>query len=589
MHPANHLPHGRSRPGRSSLARVIVRSSLLLPMPLLLACVGSIEHQPFGPDDPAGPTYTPPPDKPTGPQPDSAPTTGFIPSAAGPASQFMRLSHTQWENTVRDLFGLSAEPGLSKQFVNEGLRAHFDNQGGDLEVSGQLWFDYNKAAGALATQVVRDPKVLTALVPGTGDAAGRAESFIRSFGERAYRRPLTESEVQQYVALYRRAPELSTGTDAFLDGLEIVVSAFLQSPHFLYRIEVGSGVNNGRLVLTDYEVASRLSYGLVRTMPDAQLFQAARGRKLRTREDVLAHAQRLLDSPAGQATIRDLHGQMLRGTDPSELVRDVKLHPQFKPGMGVDMRREAIAFADDIIYAQKKGVTELLTASYTFATERTAPIYGATVPGGDPEKLHRIELDPAKRAGLYTQLGFLATTGTDFNSRPIKRGVKISEGVLCADVPPPPPEVNDPSAPQLEGKTNRQNFEAATEMEGTICRPCHQTYINPLGFALEHFDGLGAWRDDEKGKPIDATGTYKLGGEVKTFNGAAELMRTIAKGSQAHECYSEHLFEYIYGRTAGEIERSLLQELGRRSRLAVPIKNLILDLVATDAFLTRKP
>jgi hypothetical protein len=552
------------------------------------ACSGSISGGPSAPSDGVPPVDDPA--HPAPPQPDSAPVTGPIASSPGPSSRFLRLSHAQWENTVRDLFRLQTPLGLSKQFINEGLRADFDNQGGDKEVSAQLWFDYNKAAIALATKIVRDPAALQKILPAdaTGDTEARGRAFIRGFGARAYRRPLTDAEIDQHLGLFRQGASLIGSGDAFLDGTEMVVALMLQSPHFLYRTELGGAVKNGRVILTDHEVAARLSYGLVGSMPDDQLLAAATAGKLHGRDDVLAQAGRLLDSPAGQATLRDLHAQLLREVDPTELVRDPKLHPHFSAGIGADMWREMQTFADDVVYGQKRGLGELLTAPYTFVNARLATLYGVTAPGATADKFVRVNLD-GERAGWFTQVGFLAMTATDFNPRPIKRGVTISRRVLCADVPPPPPEVKSPSAPAISGKTNRQAFEAATEMPGTICITCHGTLINPLGFAFEKFDGLGEFRKDEKGLPIDARGTYEFAEGSRSYDGAAGLMKVIAQGRQAHECYAGQLFEYVYGREHAPAEQGLVVELGRRSRLAVPVKTLLLDLVATDAFLTRTP
>ncbi|HEY0705948.1 MAG TPA: DUF1592 domain-containing protein [Polyangia bacterium] len=557
-----------------------------------LACTGSVTDGMEGPGSPPGVNEPgtggpgtgtkPPPDLP----PD-APITGFISSVPAPSAGLLRLSHAQWDNTVRDLFRMSQAPGLSKMFVNEGLRSHFDNQSAEFEVTKELWADYNRAANSLATKIVRDPAALATVLPaGAGDPETRAKTFIKGFGERAYRRPLTDVESTQYLELYRKGNELIGSGDNHLDGIELVVAAFLQAPDFLYRVEVGTGVKNGRIALTDYEVASRLSYGLLNTMPDDQLFAAAAAKKLTTKEGVLEQARRLIESPTAQKIIRDINIQTMRDVDPTELVRDVKLHPLFKAGMGLDMRRETETFLDDIIFKQKKGVHELLTATHTFVNAKTAPVYGVQASG---DAMTRVELNPAQRAGLYTQLGFLSTTATENNPRPVKRAVTLSLNLLCVEVPPPPPEVEDPKAPTLANRTNRQAFEAATEEPGTICVSCHKELINPLGFAFENYDSLGVYRTQDKGLPIDASATYKFAEGPKSYKNALELMKTIAEGKQAHDCYAEHMFQYVYGRAAKDAEHGLTRELGRRSRLKKPIKDLVLDLVATDAFLTRAP
>jgi hypothetical protein len=580
----------------SSTARGLFRGSplLLTISAMVLGCSGSIG---MGLDNagPGGidPVTGLPPSAPgmSMPLPDTAPTTGPIASRAGQSSRFLRLNHRQWENTVRDLLGLAQASGLSRQFVNEGVRTSFDTHGGELEVSGQLWQDYNKAANALATQIARDAAKLNALIPANApaDADGRAKAFITAFGLRAYRRPLTDAEVNQYLAVFRQGPMAIGSGNALADGLELVISVFLNSPHLLYRTELSSTAASGKVALNDYEVANRLSYGLINTMPDQALLDAAAAKQLRTREQVLAQAQRLIDSPAGIATVRDLHEQSIKDVDPSELVRDTKLHPLFKPGIGVDMKEETLAFVNEVIYGQQKSVSELLTASWTMVNSKLAPLYGVTLPGGAGDKFVKVNLDPKQRAGVYTQLGFLAETGTDYNPRPIKRGVHLSDHLLCNKVPPPPPEAAQTPIPNGAGKTNRQSFEAATETPGTACAPCHGRLINPLGFAFEKFDGLGRFRNDENGMPIDATASYEFAEGEKRFDGAVELMNIIAEGKQAHECYSRQLFEYVYARSATDDDGALITELGRRSKLKVPVKALMLDLVATEAFLNRLP
>jgi hypothetical protein len=551
---------------------------------LTAACTGAIGGAP----DPGGEPTPPPPG--AGRLPDTAPTSGPIASLPGPSSRFLRLSHKQWENTMRDLLRLPQAPGLSRQFVNEGVRTSFDTAGGELEVSGQLWQDYNKAANTLATQIARDAAKLTALMPASapGDAEGKARAFIASFGLRAFRRPLTDAEVSQHLALFRQGPQVIASGNELADGLELVIAAFLSSPHLLYRTELSSAATGGKIALTDYEVATRLSYGFLNTLPDQALFDAAAGKQLHTREQVLAQARRLIDSPAGIATLRDLHEQTIRDIDPTELVRDTKLHPLFKPGIGADMKEEVLAFINEVIYGQQKSVSELLTAPWTMIDSKLAPIYGVTLPAGSSGFV-KVNLDGRQRTGLYTQLGFLAQTATDFNSRPIKRGVHLSEHLLCNQVPPPPPEANQTPVPSGAGKTNRQAFEAATEAPGTVCAGCHGKLINPLGFAFEHFDGLGRYREQDSGQPIDTRATYEFAEGNKSYDGAVELMKIVAEGRQAHECYSRQLFEYVYARAAGDSDGPLITELGRRSKLKVSIKSLLADLVATDAFLNRLP
>jgi hypothetical protein len=540
------------------------------------------------PGKPGNPVVPPPPAE-------NAPITGNFASAPGISSRFVRLSHRQWENTVADLFRGTTPTGLSRDFLSEPIRSSFDNNGSVLEVSTALWQDYQKAAAQLAG-AARDAKVHGAFLNG---GAKDAKVFIRNFGLRAYRRPLTDAEVTQYEALFARGAELVGGADPFTDGVELVVEAMLQSPHFLYRTELSTTVTSGRVNLSPYEIASRLSYGVVNSMPDEMLLAAAGAGKL-GRDEVAAHARRLLDSERGKATLADLHAQMFKLSDYGEVKRDPTLFPEFKPEMSADIRTEAETFIREIIYGQNKGVAEMLTAPFTYVNARLAPLYGATVPASQTGFV-KLDLDPAQRAGLYTQIGFLATTATDRAPRSIIRGVHVSLDALCTDLPAPPNV--PPQSPDSTGKTNRQMLEAFTQSKGSVCEGCHANLINPLGFAFENYDGLGKFRTMEKnGLPIDARAKYALSDGEITFNGAVELMKAMASGRQAHECYAQHLFEYLYGRERlreDDLEAALkplagadaavIKEIGRRSRLKAPIKNLIVDLVSTDAFLTRLP
>jgi hypothetical protein len=526
---------------------------------------------------------------------ENAPTTGNFASAPGLSSRFVRLSHRQWENTVIDLFKGMAPANLSRDFLSEPIRSSFNNNGSVLEVSTALWQDYQKAAAQLAT-ASRNAQMQGAFL---NNGAKDAKTFIRNFGLRAFRRPLTDAEVTQYEQHFAKGPQLIGGTDAFADGVELVVEAMLQSPHFLYRTELGTTVVNGRVNLSPFEIAARLSYGIVNSMPDEMLFAAATGNKL-GRDEVSAHARRLLDSERGKATLADLHEQMFKLVDYGEVKRDTGAFPEFKPEMGPDIRTEAETFIREIIYGQNKGVEELLTAPYTYVNGRLAPLYGANVPANQTNFV-RVDLDSKQRAGLYTQIGFLATTATDQAPRSIIRGVHVSLDALCVDLPAPPNV--PPESPSDAGKTNRQMLEAFTQAKGSVCEGCHANLINPLGFAFENYDGLGKFRTMEKnGLPIDASSKYLLSDGEVSFNGAVELMRAMASGRQAHECYAQHLFEYLYGREKlreEELEAALkplaaadagvIKEVGRRSRQKVPIKNMVVDLVSTDAFLTRLP
>jgi hypothetical protein len=565
---------------------------VVLALPLLGGCVGRFDgDRTATPSIPGmggtGGPVAPPPGKP------DDPITGPIASVPGPSSRLVRLNHKQWANTVGDLFRLPSPAPQAKSFLSESVRSSFDNDGSVLEVSPELWQDYQKAAEAVANQVARDAGMLAGLVPSGAptDAAGKVRALVQNLGLRAYRRPLTDAEVSRYVTLFNQGPTLIGSTDAFADGAELLISYLLQSPYFLYRTELSTAVTDGKVLLNDYEVASRLSYGLANTMPDDQLLAAAAAKKLHTRDDVLAHAQRLLGSPRGQATLADFHEQLFHTAAYSTVKRDPMRQPAFTPGLGDAMRQESASFVADVVFGQQKGVSEILTAKYTFANSQLATLYGVKTTAGASDPFVRVDLDPTQRSGLFTQIGFLGSNddATDTTPRPIMRGKHMNLDVLCTQLPAPPNV--PPMLPTNTGNTNRQLIEAFTQQPGSICISCHGAIINPLGFAFEHYDAVGRWRDQDNGSPVDATGTYDFADGTKSFDGAIELMDIISKGTQAHECYARRLFEYLYGRDVadGAADGNLIQEVGRRSRGSASIKAMVLDLLTTDAFLARQP
>jgi hypothetical protein len=242
-----------------------------------------------------------------------------------------------------------------------------------------------------------------------------------------------------------------------------------------------------------------------------------------------------------------------------------------------------------VVFEQERGLPELLTAPYTFANARIAEIYGIDLPRAGADEFVRVDLDPAERAGLLTQVGFLASNGEGTTPNIIMRGVHVARKILCMDLPAPPANV-PPLPPLAVTSTNRQRVEELTK--NAPCNGCHTTIINPLGYALEKLDGVGRYRTEENGQAIDASSSYLLDGEMVSFDGAVELSARIAASQQAHDCYSRHWVEYLYGREVDmgtDADRSLVEQAGSLSSSDASVRELIVNLVATDAFVTRVP
>jgi hypothetical protein len=524
------------------------------------------------------------------PGPDLEPPSVVRP---GSSSRFPRLTHDEWERTVRDLLRLEAEPGLSRTFRADARTggALFDNVGGSYVVDSALWSAYQAAAEQLAEDVVSREAALGALLPAgaTEDAAG-AEAFVREFGGRAYRRPLRPDEVDAYVTLYRAGAGLYGDLDGFRSGVRLVLTAMLQSPYFLYRAELSDQVVDGRIPLTSFERASRLSYALWGTMPDDGLFEAAASGELDTEEGVRAQAERMVRDPRVEARVLDYHEQLLEMERIEGVVVDPAQFPDVPTDLAASAAAELRAFVRDTF---RRGGTfrDLLTSNRTFVNADLAGVYGLS--GDFPEdELVAVELDPAERAGLFTQVGFLASRSSAGNPDPIYRGVFMAERMNCihlasppANVPPVPPIMPDP-----DGRipTNREMVRQHTE-ENLVCAGCHAQVINPFGFPFENYDAVGAFRtEDRYGNVIDAAAEPPVGRIPTPVDDAVEMVRLMADDDGAHACYVESWTQYLLGRGGAEEDAALGEALGPRSRAGeLDLRQLLVEIVTSPAFLDR--
>lgn len=520
-----------------------------------------------------------------------APPPGAVtgPDVPAPSSQVPRLSHEQWENTTADLLALPAHSGLSSAFIPDSAHGLFDNAGGELSVGSALWSDYQRAAETLAATVTTDPAALARIVPPglPTDPVMRGRAFIVAFGQRAYRRPLGNGEIDAYVTLFQTGaaafPEM---TDAFAAGVRVVLEGMLQSPNFLYRPELSSAQVDGFVPLSDYELASRLSFGLWNTMPDEELFAAAAAHQLTTDAGLHAQVTRMLTDPRAHAMVRSFHDQLLQTGRATDVHRTAGLFPEFNDNVPPAMIGETRAFVDHVVFDEHGSLTTLLTAPYTYVDANLAPVYGLR--GSFGTDFARVELDPTQRAGLFTQIGFLSVNASATEGDPIHRGVFLHRRMLCTDLPPPPMMVpplpaDDPTMPH----TMRERVTAHTG-PGTCGASCHGSVINPVGFAYEHYDALGRWRDQDHGMAIDATGHYGFGRAPTSYDGAVEFARVMSGQFDVHRCYGEHWLEYTYGRATSSDDDALLYRVALASRRGeLDVLELLTELVTSPSFTHR--
>lgn len=529
-----------------------------------------------------------------------------LPSAAGAVSfptqplarvaaesRLVRLSHPAYQQTVHDLFGGGAL--LQVPFAPDARGGFSFDSDNALLVDARLGPQYRSAAEVLAQRAVADAKIYGYIVRCTPPARGCRDEFVRSFGGRAFRRPLAARDLDMFQRLFDSGAARFASGDGFRDGVRLTVETMLQAPDFLYRSVVGAGVAaNGRLLLDDFDLAARLSYFLIGSMPDAELDAAARAGRLHAPGDVESAARRLLDDPRALGPLLAFHERVWGFERFAGISPDAQKYPQVPAGFVWRVRRAARLFLRDVLMSGG-GLEELLTAPYAYADAGLAPLYGVALPGqhAAPQapgvdatgRFARIDVAATGRAGFLMQLGYLASHAYAASTDPIHRGLFVVRNLLCRAVPDPPPGATLTPLPESHPPivTTRQEVSVLTGQ--SYCPSCH-TQINAPGFAFEAFDAIGERREQDNGAPIDTSGSLELDGRVVRFAGATELVRSLARSAEAHRCYCRRWLEFALGRPLAESDLPTLNALAAESR---PLADLLLGIVRSPEFLSLPP
>lgn len=377
--------------------------------------------------------------------------------------------------------------------------------------------------------------------------AGRARSMLAEIARRAWRRP---PEADELDALEGLANE---GT-SFERGMQLALEALLASPSFLFRAELDPSPGEAARALSSYELAARLSYFLWSTTPDAELSTLADSGEL-AREDVLrAEVRRLLRSERSIALAEGFATQWLHVRALDGLSVDARRFPAFDDALRTSMERETVLFFDAVL-REERSAWELVDGRFTFVDERLAKLYGLS--GVEGDAMRRVSLEGLPRRGVLTQASVLSVTSAPTRTSPSKRGKWILDALLGAPPPPPPPGVGvlDESDAAAAEASLRERLER--HRSDPSCATCHAT-IDPLGFSLEHFDGIGAWRDDADGFPIDDSGALPDG---RSFRGPLELAAVLRADDAFLRALVEKLFVYALGRGMERSDRRAVDEV----------------------------
>jgi hypothetical protein len=492
------------------------------------------------------------------------------------ASPIRRLTRRELDNTLADLLG--PEAALAAAMLPGDVQPRiFDTDIASHGITEELAYAYMRLAEDVSVAATVDVATLVECDVATGEACAR--EYAASLCTRGWRRPCSAAEVDELVAVW-------AGGDDFADGVRRLIEVVLQSADFLYRPEIGDvGAEvDGVVPLDSWEMATRLSYLLWGTMPDDELFAAAEADALRDVAGVEAQIDRMLDHPRAAAQVVWFHEQWLGITAIESTAKDPMLFPEFATAR-IAMRTEAARFVEAVVLGGGD-LGDLLASPRTFVNDELASFYGLPAPGSGTDFVE-VQLPADRHAGLLTKGAFMAIGGNQASSSPVRRGVTVLRQVLCGEPAPPPPDVMGSVPAPTPDTTTRERFEA--HVSDPTCSACH-TLFDPIGFAFEHFDAAGRWRDLDNGFAIDASGTL-IGTDVDgAFDGAPALAAKLADSEQVRGCYVDHLFAFASGRLVEPEADACTTDALRQEFAAADygLADLLVALALSDGFRYRR-
>jgi hypothetical protein len=499
------------------------------------------------------------------------------------AAVLRRLTHRQYDNTIRDLLKDLSNPAA--QFPPEDFVNGFRNQYQALSVSPILAEAYSRAAERLAANAFRrgDSRGLIPCKPASETDAACATEFVRTFGLRAFRRPLEPEELTRYVAIFK-------GGKTFLGGAQSVIETMLQSPSFLFWLEETPNPK-----WKPYARASRLAYFLWDSTPDNALLDSASRGELNTSDGIERVARRMLDDSKARDGVDEFVAEWLRFDRLLSASRDRRLYPLFNRELVASMTEEARRFVGDLVW-NDRSFMEAFTAPYSFINSDLAAVYKLPPPARD---FQRVEFPlESERAGLLGQALFLSLSSKPDDTAPTGRGLFVREQFLCQQVPPPPPGVDTNLPPVEESRpvTNRERM--AMHASNQTCAGCHNL-IDPIGFGFEKFDAIGMRREKHKllfypnltGVAARRTRPKEVELELDTkgwvaglpdgqFTSPRQLGELLARTTQCQECIVKQVFRYMAGRQDTPADRPLLNQAMESFRKSdYHFKELVVALV----------
>lgn len=483
-------------------------------------------------------------------------------------SDMRLLTRYEYDNTVSSLFGRPLGQSEDKNFPSENLVGWFENDSGSHKVSPLLIRKYMEASEAIAQDVLAiDRAQVLSCDESTQTPEVCARTLLEDLLPRAFRRPATQPEIDAFLARFDAALALH-GYDI---ALEMTLGAILQSPQFLYRIELreqsmpGEGPLDGGMVAEEvelvgpYEMANRLSYFLWASMPDDALFEAAQRGELSTVEQIEAQVERMLPDPKTAQMVREFHRQWLGLQGLNSIVKSTSFYPKWDASLRQDWRESLDLFIDHVFW-EKGDFASFMTSPVVYLTQDLARLYNVTPPEGE-EGVFAHDADAKERFGIMTQPALLALLANSNQSSPILRGVFIRERLLCQHIGAPPDDAELTPPDPDPNATTREIF--AEHTTNPTCASCH-VLIDPLGFGFEHYDGVGHYRTTENNYPVDASGMLTSVGDpdvLGSFKDASELMNRLSQSPLVPSCMSKQWLQFALGRSIDSSDKPSQQAI----------------------------
>jgi hypothetical protein len=495
--------------------------------------------------------------------PDAPPSLDGV----GP-SGMRRLTRYEFDNVVRDILGDDSRP--SQALLPEEERAPFDNEYDRQQVTQPLVAGIEILSRTVAQDLVADPTRRADVVGCTPSGPADADcmrSFVTDFGRLALRRPLAAAEVDEFADLGLGYAQSEAD---FFAGVEVVVRAMLQDAEFIYRIEVGTELDDdpGVFALSRYEVATRLSFFLWGSTPDADLLAAAEAGTLDDAAGVRATAAAMLTDARARSHVDRFHALWLGYTELP--------HP---PALTNAMRTETAALVQRVVFDDASSWLNLFTSTETYLDATLAEHYGLPAPAGDAGW---VDYGDSGRMGLLSHGSFLSVASSATDTSPTKRGALIRAQVMCMPIPPPPPDVMADNPPEGEvGDCKIDRY--AVHAQGS-CAGCHDQ-MDLVGFGLENYDRQGRFRDHDDDRPdCPVSGEGEVVG-IGEFVGPAQLAQLLVDSTVLETCVSEQLFRYAMGRPVAEVDEPYLAVVGQGFADAdFRFDALMIEMAGNDAF-----